>query len=430
MRLRRFGAVFQKVPDRRRKMSANPRPSRFLARLLTAHGLHSLCGFSFSLFLVYMFLTGTLLVFAPELDWLRYSEMRVAPQAGEKIGWGAVYDAAAQARPEWNIVGIERAAGARVADKVIAIRPGRPGDQFIWINPYTAGFRGVTAAPTIQSTLLQMHERVFISGRKGKFLATFFTLPLTAAVVAGLFLYGRFWQGYLRWPRFGRRSRAWLSDLHRLIAVWSLPFLAFVIVTSLWYFIENLGLEAPLEPQHQTAKRDQLLPDFDGAKLDRMAGQAVAALPGLNIGNIVLPRRPTQTIIFQGDLTANLVRVRANAVHFNPQTLAMMGAHRGEEMSFFQRISEAADPLHYGLWGGLVTRIFWVISGLGLTALATIGVIIHAKRLVAQESAVAGVPVRRGLVRLLRDMGPYGTGAAVSVALVLIGLGGMVTNLF
>jgi uncharacterized iron-regulated membrane protein len=64
----------------------------------------------------------------------------------------------------------------------------------------------------------------------------------------------------------------------------------------------------------------------------------------------------------------------------------VMEVVRGEELSLHQRISEAADPLHFGTWGGLSTRIIWFLCGAALTGLAVTGVLIYALRL-RQEAA-------------------------------------------
>ena len=45
------------------------------------------------------------------------------------------------------------------------------------------------------------------------------------------------------------------------------------------------------------------------------------------------------------------------------------------------RISEAADPLHFGYFGGITTKILWFLLGLSMSAMALTGVVIYSKRL-------------------------------------------------
>ncbi len=397
--------------------------SRIWSRAISAHWLHSFFGLTLSLFLGFLFLTGTLLVFAPELDWLRYREIRVAPQAEEKVSWGTIYDSAKAERPDWNVVRMVRSESPRFADNVVMLRPGEQTDRFIWADPFTAEIRGETSTYNFQNTLLLLHESLFIKGRKGKLIVTIFAIPLAVTVIAGLFLYRRFWTGFFRRPRLTGRGRAVLSDLHRLVAVWSLIFFIPLIATSIWYFVEHIGLDAPPVPIEKIEAQETFLPgDFDGKRLDEAVRLAEDALPGYHITSIILPRQKTQAIVFNGEHEAMLVRERANAVVVDPFTLDVLGVHRGKDMSVHQRISEAADPIHFGTWGGLASRIAWAVFGLGLTALVGMGIAIYALRIGAMEARKPTGPPRSGLVRAWRGMGPFGLGAWLSLALIGFGL--------
>lgn len=55
-----------------------------------------------------------------------------------------------------------------------------------------------------------------------------------------------------------------------------------------------------------------------------------------------------------------------------------------------QRISEAADPLHFGTWGGLATKLLWFVFGLALTGVSVSGVAIYGLRLMRAERRPAG----------------------------------------
>jgi uncharacterized iron-regulated membrane protein len=398
---------------------------------LNWHWLHSFFGLTLSIYLGFIFLTGTLLVFSNEIDWLRYSAMRVSPAEGGKLSWGSVYDAAAAERPGWDIVRIIRDEGARTADLVVMLKPDGGRDHFIWVDPYRAVVQGETSTFSFHNALLALHESLFIDGRKGKFLVTVLALPMTAAVIAGLFTYRRFWTGFFRLPRFGGRRRAVLSDLHRLIAVWSLIFFLPLAATTLWYFVENLGLGANTEFQHKTDKRETLLPGgFDGARLDAAAKLAEEAMPRMHISEVGLPRAKAEPILFQGQMTAFLVRDRENSVHIDPTTLAVMATHRAEDLSLHQRISAAADPVHFGDFGGLTTRILWLVFGIALTALVAIGVLINATRLATMAEKRSGTPTQPSAARSLLAMGPLGAGALLSFALVLWGLFRLVQRFF
>ena len=51
------------------------------------------------------------------------------------------------------------------------------------------------------------------------------------------------------------------------------------------------------------------------------------------------------------------------------------------DLNAHQRISEMADPLHFGTFGGYWTKIPWFLFGLLMTALSVSGVAIYALRI-------------------------------------------------
>lgn len=119
-------------------------------------------------------------------------------------------------------------------------------------------------------------------------------------------------------------------------------------------------------------------------------------------------------MILLGQDAAWLVRDRANGVALDPADGAVLTQLEGEDLGLHERISEMADPLHFGTFGGLVTKVIWFLFGLILTGMSVTGVIIYAKRL---EKAERGA---RGAVTIARqDMGAW---AWASLALILLAL--------
>jgi len=69
--------------------------------------LHQWAGLQMSLFLAFVFITGTLAVFSYELDWMARPAMWVAPTAAEeRVSWGAVGEAAAAHAPDAVVLNV------------------------------------------------------------------------------------------------------------------------------------------------------------------------------------------------------------------------------------------------------------------------------------------------------------------------------------
>lgn len=373
---------------------------------LNARDIHSFVGLYVSAMLLFLFSTGTLAVFSTELDWLTKPAMRVAP-AGEMQSFGSIYDAVVAAHPDASVVHIERPLGrTHFADRATIVTPERK-EYYVYVDPYDGDIQGVGTVHTIQNVVRSVHRRLYLPTKYGVPVVTAFVLPLTVSVVAGLFLYRRFWTGFFRWPRFGARRRAWLSESHRLMGVWALVFCVPLLLTSYWYMAESLGFDAPppREPGVEVA-RDTLLPlDFDGAVLDRFVAQTQVIYPGLVVTDAELPRWRSQPVRISGPLEAVLVRPRANKVFFDPVTGNAIGQHRGEDFSAMQRVSEAADPIHFGTFGGWVTQAIWLTFGVIMTGLSGFGLWIYAERMRMRAERDAALAGKSGAALLWSGMG-------------------------
>lgn len=88
------------------------------------------------------------------------------------------------------------------------------------------------------------------------------------------------------------------------------------------------------------------------------------AFPNLAIQRIIFPATPRQAFRFEGDATALLVRPRANAVWKDPANGEVLATGRGENLLIHQRISEAADPPHFGTFAGYWSKLIWFLFSL------------------------------------------------------------------
>ena len=342
--------------------------------------LHSWLGLKLSIFLTFILLTGTLAVFAHEIDWLVTPAMRVTPQDAPQASWGKLAEAAARAEP-----------GARLETLYAPIDPwfaaeawmdhGEGSPSRVYIDPWTAQVTGTHGWANVHRFLRQVHRHLMLPTKIGIPLVCSLALLLATSLVTGIVTYKKWWRGFLRRPR-GGDARRLTGDLHRLVGLWSLWFVALIALTGIWYLIETLGGNASVPKLPEVATS----PLPTGAALDRMVEVVQRESPTLQIREI----RFTQDngVIFLGQNQAWLVRDRANGIAVDPATHRVTMKLDGRDLDVHQRISEMADPLHFGTLGGLATKIVWFVFGAMLTALAVTGTIIYTLRL-AKESRAA-----------------------------------------
>lgn len=355
--------------------------------------LHAWLGLKLSLFLTVIFLSGTLAVVGNEIDWLADPAMRASPAVGEGASWGRIATQALKAVPGGHIDLIERGPDPWFAT-VVVMQAADGHRRRVLIDPATGEVNRVAGFGGAQRFLRDFHRRFMLPVAIGLPLVTSFAFVMLVSLVTGLVSYKKFWRGFLRRPRW-RDMRTATGDLHRLAGLWSLWFIALIVATSIWYLVELFGGAAPvllpLEPARPGAIAQPLAQPM-GRDLDRLVAQARTAYPALDIRRVQYPFPRVSAVGFQGEAGTLLTTEKANAVWVDPTSGAIVQYIAGGDLTVHQRISEMADPVHFGSWGGLASKLVWLLFGLFLTGLSVTGVIIYATRLKGSWSvALRGV---------------------------------------
>jgi uncharacterized iron-regulated membrane protein len=343
-----------------------------------AFWLHSVFGLYVSLFLAFVCLTGTIATVSHEIEWLYKPELRATKVQGQP-NWGAMWDAAQAAHPDATLGGIgsfDRNDANYFVRSVSATDAA--GEEFsIYIDPGTSRVTGHEYGRSFQDFMRALHYYLFAPGTIPMYVVTSLGFVLILSLISGVITYKKFWRGFWRKPRWNRNGRTVMGDLHRLAGLWALWFVALIGLTSIWYFVEHAGLDLET-PEPVVAASN--LPPTAGTDINRWVATAQREMPGLAITAIYLPYEPGNPVTVQGQWQAWLVRERTNAVFIDPATGAVAGRRIAHRLAVGERIVHTADPLHFGTFGGLLTKLLWVVFGLLLTGMAASGAYIYAKR--------------------------------------------------
>jgi uncharacterized iron-regulated membrane protein len=311
---------------------------------------------------------------------------------------------------------IHAPAEAWIAPELVAVDA--DGQRFrVFFDPTTGRVQGTGAWLNWQRFLREAHRQLLLPLEIGLTIVALLSIPLLLTFWSSLYVYKRWWRGFLRLPRGAAdrggpastkaRRRFW-GDLHRLVGVWSLWFVFLMAVTGTWYLVEHLGLDArppPLATQPTAAEKAPQLLARDPAALDDMLVRARTEFPDLRVRSIFLDFYDG-AVVLQGQATAALVRDRANHVAFDAVSGRLLDIREGETLDWHNRISEAADPLHFGNFGGPATRYLWAAFGGLSTLLSLSGVYLFGLRSAASmrrpaariaavwRGALGGIPSR------------------------------------
>jgi len=357
-------------------------PARAAARTVRrplAFLLHSLFGLKLSLFLGFVCLTGTIATVSHEIEWLVQPHVRAASD-GRTDDYAAMWALVRQRHPDAYIQSIgtyDRADSSYFVRQADIILPDGTARR-VYIDPARMAVTGEGSGHTFHFIMRGLHYYLLLPGDLPFYLITGLGFVLILSLVTGILTYKKFWRGFFRMPRWDRSPRTWSGDLHRLIGLWSLWFVAVIGLTSVWYFVERAApsMETP-PPQAQTR---YLLPTPEPERVARWVATARQRFPGISITLVQMPYGETDPVVVQGQWHAWLVRERTNAIFIDPVTDHVIGARDAGRLSAIERWAHTADPLHFGNFGGLATKLIWALFGLLLTALCVTGIVIFGKR--------------------------------------------------
>lgn len=355
--------------------------------------LHTWVGFHLAWVMALVLFTGTVAVVSDEIDWLLRSEMRVAPpDAGAEIDWSAVEAAARDHAPGDALLSISRMPGDYFAFRARMInRHGR--HYFLHVDQYTGEVTGETSVVTIQRIFRDLHRYLFMPNFLGLPLVTSLAFVLAISLYTGLKTTRRWKQAATR-IRIDKPARVAVGDYHRAVGIWSIWFFAVIIVTGVWYLFEFGGTIGGLRMNYSAPRIADTADWADSRTLEfadagTLIEAAAAAYPALDPVSIAYPLSFGSAVKVQGRGPDWLVRDRANAVYMDPVDGRVIEVQKSAQSPWLRYLNDLADPLHFGNFGGLVTKLIWFLFGLIMTSLSFTGVWLTWKRLNTREPSKA-----------------------------------------
>ena len=347
--------------------------------------VHSFTGVITGLMLFVICWSGTFAVVAHEIDWLVTPEARADP-AGGWASWEAWRAAALAAYPTAEVRWLEAPRYRRSAATVIVDLPHQDMVR-VYLDPHTADVLGHGSYYTVQRFFRNLHMSLFMPPA-GLYVVTAFSLAMLAALVSALVFYRRWWRRFFRLPR--GRGRAFWSGLHKTAGLWSVWFLLVMTVTGAWYLFEmaradlldgkfSLAGTGPTAVQPIPAPPSSA--DAPGLPLDRLVERVRELRPELEIRTVGPALTHAGALYVDGQAGHLLVRDRANQVHLDARSGEVLYDQDAGSYPLYWRWSDTADPLHFGDFAGLMSKLVWFVFGLALSGLIITGTWLHAQRL-------------------------------------------------
>ncbi len=361
--------------------------------------VHSWLALPLWIFVFFVCVTGTIATVSQEIVWLANPAVRAnAPSSdAQMLGYDAILQAVELEHPTAVVQSISRPVKSQFALAVSVSYPDATTAS-LYVNPYTGHIQGSSSGFSFQAFMRALHGWLLIPFTNGFslgwYIVAFLGLPMLGSLVTGLVVYKRFWRGFLK-PRLrrGQGARIFWGDFHRLAGIWSIPFIAIIAVTSIWFLSQAVLFDNQIS--FSTAgvppvvAREDIPPVQAGApppmiSLDRAAEIGQQTFPDLQPSFVSLPFNAYSHIGVGGRGGYPLL---FETMGINPYTGAVEHTRRVSDRSGLELVTESMRPLHTGDFAGTWLKLVYCFFGLLLSMMVFSGMMIWTKRTVKETAA-------------------------------------------
>lgn len=355
--------------------------------------LHLAGGLVSALFLIALGLSGALLVFEKEIDYMLNRSLRHVEPQGEALPLDELSARVEGAHPQHKVSGISLAASNDRAIN-LNLRPVAPGKPLsVAVNPYNATELGtLDTANTWMSTVHQFHTRLLL-GDTGKLINTCSAIFLAGLSISGLILW---------WPRKLLRMSGSTSgqkknfELHNVLGFYSSIFMLLFALTGVVIHWDNearelLGKfvgaeEKPAQLTVAPAAPGALALKADAARAISLQTEPGARVTGMQgLGVLGKPIRIWMKFPEDGTPAG-----RTN-LYLDPVSGAVLSAQSSRTAPLAFRIVKVWNrEIHTGDIFGWPTRILAFLASLALPLLAITGPLIWWGRVRRRRAAGQG----------------------------------------
>ncbi|MCZ4336828.1 PepSY-associated TM helix domain-containing protein [Shewanella colwelliana] len=321
-------------------------------------------------------ITGSILVFKVELDsWLRPEHMQVnVASHAPRMTLDTLMHATLNANSEFELGGWELFDDKQRSDAAYLIQRGTDDWYKVYINQYSAE---LLSAPEpmghyLTDWLLELHYS-FLWHVKGATIGFVSALIMLFLGGSGVILYRKFWRKLFT-LRLHAAKRVLFSDLHKFVGIVSSPVLIIVSFTGAYWNIAGIlhEIDEHGDGEHYLISAPLYRPDIS---FEALRQQASLEIDSFQAGYLAMPHEPDRDITFYGQVQSSnpLHSEYASVVSFDKTNGLMIQKQDIRDAGWLTVFLDSFRKLHFGYFGGLLTRILWCLLGLMPLLLALTG---------------------------------------------------------
>ena len=360
----------------------------------TLFKLHSYSALIALIPLIIVSITGSILVFKTEIDQLLMPNSAALPYHQQadvmfvRQNHNVLQAHVEQTFPEYIVGAWEVFTDGQEADRVYLVKKGTDDWFKVYFDPHANQVLSEPVSTTSYLTdwLLNLHYTFLLNGigdehsQWGTIIGLIAALILTFLGISGLIIHRKFWLNLFN-LRLHKNMRVFSGDLHRLIGAWASPVILILGVTGIYFNALEYYHEVFEHPSDEHYYPTEALydPSIDfQALIDDSQSQLEAFTPTY----LLYPYEPeVHFTVFGHQPRANpFASDYSSTVTYDRESGALMAAIDGRDANAVIKVTDSFRELHFGSFGGLISKIIWCILGLSPLILGITGVYIWQHR--------------------------------------------------
>lgn len=310
-------------------------------------------------------LTGSIIVFKPEIDaWLMPESVALTQVASERQSLNSLIDSIHDQLPGYVLGTWEVFDDKQTADAVYVIKQGTFDWFKVYLNPYTAQ---VLSQPVgldhyLTDWLVELHY-TFLLKDAGVFVGLLSAIILLFLGISGIIIYRQFWKRFftLRW---NKQMRVFLSDFHKMVGIIASPVLIILAVTGgYWNLAEFVHEVTHTEEEKRFVLQDKRY--SHDISFDELHQDAIQRIEGFKLSYLVFPYELGMNISFRGGVpTANpLMSDYSSGANYDRNSGDFMTMWDIRSAGLGAKTLDSFINLHFGTFAGLTSRVLWSVLG-------------------------------------------------------------------
>lgn len=348
--------------------------------------LHRYIGLAVGLLIAFVGLTGSLLVFKPEMGQFLITQQvgSIVPQP-QMVSIDAVLETAKSVsinRPDLKLDSIRLPPTSDLPYEVGLFDAANQLTR-IFIHPYTGAVMAWNQSDSsFERIILKLHYSLLL-GRNGEIIIGMSGLLLFLLCITGLILWPGWrklitgfkikWDGHLKRVNF---------DIHKVAGVVTAIFLAFTAVTGFFWNFSDFSY--PLiyavtftsEPPEVTS---QVVTNQAPLKLSQLLQISNTVFPKAKTFSISIPSQPEDAVYIRKRQNHEMF-YGGSGVYLDQYSGAVLREVNSLKLPLADSIFSAFEYLHYGTFWGLSSRVLYLFVGLSPTILLITGFVMYQYR--------------------------------------------------